>query len=44
MYFLVRSERVGTPGFLREIEQAVWSVNGNLPIGSVQTLGDLYDR
>ena len=44
VYFLVRSERVGTPGFLREIEQAVWSVNGNLPIGSVQTLGDLYDR
>ena len=43
-YFLVRSERVGTPGFLREIEQAVWSVNGNLPLGSVQTLGRAYDR
>jgi predicted permease len=43
-YFFVRSERVGTLGFLREIEQAVWAVNGNLPLGSVQTLGDLYDR
>ena len=42
--FLVRSERVGTPGFLREIEQAVWSVNGKLPLGSVQTLGRAYDR
>jgi predicted permease len=44
VYFVVRSERVGTPGFLREVEQAVWSLNGNLPLGSVQTLGDAYDR
>jgi predicted permease len=42
--FVVRSERAGTPGFLREIEQAVWSVNDNLPLGDVQTLGDAYDR
>ncbi|HZL93801.1 MAG TPA: ABC transporter permease, partial [Vicinamibacterales bacterium] len=38
VYFVVRSERVGTPTLLPEIEQAVWSVNGNLPLGSVQTL------
>jgi predicted permease len=44
VYFFVRSERAGTAGFVGEIEQAVWSVNGNLPVGSVQTLGDLYDR
>jgi predicted permease len=44
VFVVVRSERVGTPAFLREIEQAVWSVNGNLPLGSVQTLGDSYDR
>jgi len=43
-FFIVRSERVGTPGFLREIERAVWSANGNLPLGSVQTLGEQYDR
>jgi predicted permease len=43
-YFAVRSPRVGTPGFLREIEQAVWSVNGNLPLGDVHTLGEAYDR
>jgi predicted permease len=44
VYFFVRSERAGTPGFIGEIEQAVWSVNGSLPVGTVQTLGDLYDR
>jgi ABC-type antimicrobial peptide transport system permease subunit len=44
VYFFVRSERVGTAGFLDEIEQAVWAVNGSLPLGSVQTLGELYDR
>jgi predicted permease len=44
VHFFVRSERAGTPGFMREIEQAVWAVNGNLPVGSVQTLGDIYAR
>jgi predicted permease len=44
VHFFVRSERVGTPGLVEEIEQAVWSVNGSLPLGSVQTLGELYDR
>jgi predicted permease len=43
-HFVVRSERVGAPGFFREIEQAVWSLNANLPLGSVVTLGDVYDR
>jgi predicted permease len=43
-HFVVRSERAGTPAFLREVEQAVWSVNGNLPLGSVVTLGDVYAR
>ncbi|HEX7082189.1 MAG TPA: ABC transporter permease [Gammaproteobacteria bacterium] len=42
--FAVRSDRAGTPGFLREVEQAVWSVNANLPLGSVVTLGELYGR
>jgi ABC-type antimicrobial peptide transport system permease subunit len=44
MHFVVRSERAGTPAFVREVEQAVWSLNGNLPLGSVETLGDTYDR
>ena len=44
VYFFIRSERVGTAGFLDEIGRAVWSVDGSLPLGSVQTLGELYDR
>jgi putative ABC transport system permease protein len=42
--FFVRSERVGTPGFVEDLQRAVWSVNAELPLGSVQTLGDVYDR
>jgi ABC-type antimicrobial peptide transport system permease subunit len=42
--FVVRSERIGTTGFLEDLQRAVWSVNSSLPLGSVQTLGDLYDR
>ena len=44
VYFFIRSERVGTAGFLDEIGRAVWSVDASLPLGSVQTLGELYDR
>jgi putative ABC transport system permease protein len=41
MTFVVRSPRVGTAAFTREIEQAVWSVNPDLPLASVQTLADV---
>jgi ABC-type antimicrobial peptide transport system permease subunit len=41
MAFAVRSTRVGTPGFVRELEQAVWSVNPDLPLATVQTVEDI---
>ena len=41
MGFAVRSSRAGTPGFLEEIRDTVWSVNGNLPIANVATLREL---
>jgi hypothetical protein len=41
MAYVVRSVRVGTPGLVREIEQAVWSVNGSVPLANIQTLDDL---
>jgi predicted permease len=41
MAYAVRSNRVGTPGFLRELEQAVWSVNPNLPLAAIQTLEEI---
>jgi predicted permease len=42
--FLVRSPRTGQPGFLDEIRAAVWSVNPDLPLANVRTLGDIYQR
>jgi predicted permease len=42
--FFVRSNRVGTAGFMEDVQKAVWSVNGNLPLGSVQTMGDIYSQ
>jgi len=41
MAYAVRSSRVGAPGFLGELEQAVWSVNPNLPLATVQTLAEI---
>jgi len=41
MAYAVRSDRVGAPGFMRELEQAVWSVNPNLPLATVQTLEEI---
>jgi predicted permease len=40
----VRSDRVGTSSFQREIEQAVWSVNRDLPLGAVATLDEIQAR
>ncbi len=42
MAYAVRSPRVGTPGFVRELERAVWSVNANLPLATVQTLEEIH--
>jgi putative ABC transport system permease protein len=39
--YAVRSSRVGTPAFMREIQQAVWSVDRNLPIAGVQTVDEI---
>jgi hypothetical protein len=44
MAYAVRSSRVGAPGFLREVEQAVWSVDRNLPLANVQTLKEIQAR
>jgi predicted permease len=41
MAYVVRSSRVGRPGFVRELEQAVWAVNPNLPLTGVQTVEDI---
>jgi len=42
--FVVRSDRAGTESLLREMRQAVWSVNANLPLASVRTMQEVYDK
>jgi ABC-type antimicrobial peptide transport system permease subunit len=44
MVYVVRSTRVGTPGFVRELEQAVWSVNRNVPLAKMRTLTEIQAR
>jgi predicted permease len=42
--FVARSERAGTEAFLSEVRRAVWSVNSNLPLASVRTMQEVYDK
>jgi putative ABC transport system permease protein len=44
MAYAVRSDRVGAPGFLRELRQAVWSVNPDVPVAAVQALDEIQAR
>ncbi|HEY9183256.1 MAG TPA: ABC transporter permease, partial [Gammaproteobacteria bacterium] len=41
--FAVRSNGAGNDDLNRELEQAVWSVDPNLPVTWVRTLKDIYD-
>ncbi|HEY2110024.1 MAG TPA: FtsX-like permease family protein, partial [Candidatus Acidoferrales bacterium] len=40
--FAIRSPRAGSEAFLKEIRQAVWLVDSNVPLSQVHTLGYLY--
>ena len=42
--FAIRSDRAGSESFLNQIDRAVWSVNPALPLASVQTMRDVYNR
>jgi putative ABC transport system permease protein len=42
--FAIRSGRAGTETFLNQVRRAVWSVNAELPVASMQTMQDVYDR
>jgi predicted permease len=42
--YIVRSPRTGSRGFMDEINKAVWSVNPNLPVASVHTLQEIYNK
>jgi predicted permease len=41
MTYVVRSSRAGSADFLRELKQAVWSVNHSVPLARVRTLAEI---
>ena len=41
MAYAIRTSRLGSPTLLKEIQQAVWSVNPNLPVANVRTLDEI---
>jgi len=42
--FVIRSNRTGTEGLLKEVQQVIWPVNGRQPVYLINTLKTLYDR
>jgi len=44
MAYAIRSPRVGSPDFLKEVQQAVWSTSPNLPLANVQLLEDILEE
>ena len=44
VYFAIRTNRAGTQSFVNEMQQAVWSVNSNLPVASISTMQDIYGQ
>jgi predicted permease len=44
LYFAMRSNRAGTQAFINEMQQAVWSVNSNLPLADISTMQDIYSQ
>ncbi|MDP8981639.1 MAG: ABC transporter permease [Acidobacteriota bacterium] len=42
--FMIRSSRSGSDSFIKELQQAVWSVNPNLPLAQVLTQQEIYDK
>ena len=44
MAYAIRSQRVGTSTFLKEIQQAVWSTSPNLPLANVRLLSGILEE
>lgn len=44
MTYAIRTQRAGSQSLMKDVQQAVWSVDANLPLRNVQTLGDLYTK
>jgi predicted permease len=42
--YAMRTPRLKSAGFLREVQEAVWAVNPSLPLARVTTLAEIFDR
>jgi len=42
--FVIRSSRARSNSLLKDVSQAVWSVNPSLPLANVRTLQEIYDK
>jgi predicted permease len=42
--YAIRTQRLGTPGFMEEVQKAVWEVNPNLPLANVRSLEDILEQ
>jgi predicted permease len=42
--YAIRSNRAGNEALVADIQQAVWSVNGNLPVAGVNTMQEIYGK
>jgi predicted permease len=40
--YAIRSSRAGSESFLKEIRQAVWSVNADVPVAGIRTMAEVY--
>jgi putative ABC transport system permease protein len=40
--YAIRSTRAGSESFLKEIRQAIWAVNANLPLTDIRTMEEVY--
>jgi predicted permease len=42
--YIVRSRRAGSPSLRADVQNAVWSMNASLPLASVRTLQEIYEK
>jgi predicted permease len=42
VYFALRTPRAGSQSLIKEMQEAVWSVNANLPVANVSTMQEIY--
>ena len=43
LVYAIRASRLRDPGFFGQVQQAVWSINPNLPLARVRTMQEIYD-